>query len=110
MKKLLTLTAVAMAVSMTPALAEDHEGKGHKGGKMFEKHDTNGDGVVSKDEFLAHVEEKFSKMDKDGNGELSKEEAQAGHAAMREKMKEKRQEHREERKEKRDAASETSDE
>lgn len=101
MKKLMAFTAVAMAISMTPALAEHHEGKkGDHKGKMFEKHDTNGDGVISKDEFLSHATERFNKMDADGNGEVTKEEGEAAHEAMREKMKEKRAE----RKAKRDAS------
>jgi len=100
MKKLLAFTAVAMAISMTPALAE-HDGEG-KRGKMFEKHDTNGDGTVSKSEFLSHAEERFSKIDKDDSGDISKEEAKAA----RELRKEKFQERRENRKERRDAVSE----
>lgn len=94
MKKLMTLGAVALAFSATPALADHHEGgegPGGDKGKMFEMHDTNGDGVISKDEFLAKVEERFGKMDADGNGEITKEEAQAAHEAMREKWKERRE-------------------
>ncbi len=106
MKKLLAFTAVALAVSFSPALADHHgEGGQHKG-KMFEKHDTNGDGVVSKEEFMNHVEEKFNKMDADGSGDISKDEAKAARENMREKVKERR----EERKEKRESASESSDE
>ena len=81
MKKLLTLSAVALAVSISPVMADSH---GDKQGKMFEKHDTNGDGVISKSEFLAHAEERFAKMDQDGNGEISKDEAKAGKKKMRE--------------------------
>ena len=99
MKKLLTLTAVALAFVVTPALADNREGKGMK-------HDTNGDGVISKSEFLAHAEEKFSKMDKDGNGEISKEERKQARQAMREKVKEKREERQEKRQEKQEAAGE----
>lgn len=110
MKKLLTLTTVALAVSVTPVLADNHAGGGEgKHAGMFAKHDTNGDGVISKSEFLAHAEERFAKMDKDGNGEVSKDEARSAREAMHEKMKEKRQERkekREERQEKRDSASE----
>ncbi len=99
MKKLLALGACAFAFSVTPALADHHEGGDHKG-KMFEKHDTNGDGVISKDEFLTHAaekaEERFAKMDADGNGEVSKEEA----AAAKEKWREKMKEYKEKRKEK----------
>ena len=95
MKKLLAFTAVALAMSMTPALADNHSDKGGKG-KMFEKHDTNGDGVISKDEFMSHIEERFNALDTDGNGEISEEEVKAKRAAMKDKMKE-RKEKREDR-------------
>ncbi len=87
MRKLLALGVCALAFSATPALADHHEG-GDRKGKMFEKHDTDGNGVISKDEFLKGAEERFSKMDADGNGEVTKEEAKAAHEKMREKMKE----------------------
>lgn len=89
MKKLVTLTSVLTAFALSPALAQaDHHGGPH-GGKMFEKHDLNGDGVISKDEFLKHAEEKFTKMDADGDGSVTKEESKAAMEAWREKMKEK---------------------
>ena len=50
MKNLMMLTAVALMMQTAPVLADNH-GEGEKG-KRFEKHDTNGDGVISKDEFL----------------------------------------------------------
>lgn len=91
MKKILAMTALAMIMSSPAAFADDRGGKdGKHGGKMFEKHDTNGDGVISKDEFLNHASEKFSKMDADGNGEVTKEEGKAARDAHREKMKERR--------------------
>lgn len=101
MKKLLAITAVALTFGAAPALADNHSDDGKKGG-MFEQHDTNGDGVVSKSEFLAKAEERFAKMDLDGNGEVSKEEAKNARKAMREKMQAKR----EARQEKRNSAGE----
>ena len=90
MKKLLALSAVALAFSAAPALADHHGGEGRMGGKgdMFAKHDTDGNGVVTEAEFLEHAKERFSKMDTDGNGEVTKDEAEA----MKEKWKEKRAE------------------
>lgn len=99
MRKLLVLSVAALAIVATPVLADSHGGKGAKG-KMFEKHDTNGDGAISKEEFLDHAEERFSKMDTNGDGSVSKEEAKAGHDKKRAEMKERIKE----RKEKRDAA------
>jgi len=91
MKKLLMLSAVILAVGATPALADRNDDKGDKG-KMFEKHDTNSDGVISKGEFLDHATKRFSDMDADGNGEVSKEEARAGHEKRRAEMKKRKAE------------------
>ena len=101
MKKLLALGACALAFTATPALAGHHEGC--KKGGMFEKHDTDGDGFVSKDEFLKHSEDKFSRIDENGDGKISKEEGMAAHEKMRKKMKE----HKEKRKEMMENKAET---
>ena len=58
--------------------------------KMFEKKDTNSDGVISKAEFVAHAEKKFAKMDADGNGSLTKEEIKSYRAAKKAKYKDKK--------------------
>ncbi|HPF78407.1 MAG TPA: EF-hand domain-containing protein [Alphaproteobacteria bacterium] len=101
MKKLLLLTAAGLVLQATPVLAQPHEGgpgDGPRGpGKMFEKHDANGDGVISEAEFLASAKEKFAEMDKDGNGSISQEEVKASHEERREKMKEMRDKWKEKR-------------
>ncbi len=51
-------------------VADSHGGKHCKMKKM----DTDGDGTVSKDEFMAHAEKKFSHKDKNGDGVLSPDE------------------------------------
>lgn len=73
--RLVTLFA-ASALLMSPALAVGHGNHGGSSGKgdRFSKADSNGDGVISRDEFLALAAERFSKMDADGNGTLSKDE------------------------------------
>ena len=92
MRKLVILSLSAFAIGFAmPAFADSHSGG--KGG-MFEKHDTNGDGVISKSEFLSHAEERFATMDADGDGSVSKDEAKSKHKEMREKMKERVQERR----------------
>ncbi len=94
MKKILMVSALAFAVVAPSfvAMAKDHGGKKghHNGEKMFERGDTNGDGVISKDEFLKGAEERFNKMDLDGNGEVTKEEAKQAREKMIEKWKEKK--------------------
>ena len=47
-----------------------HHGSEHGMKKM----DTNSDGEVSKDEFMAHKEMKFMMMDKNGDGKLTDDE------------------------------------
>lgn len=98
MKHLFALTIFALAVASPAAFAEDGQHK--KGGHhLFEMADKDGDGAVSKAEFLAASEERFAKMDANGDGVFSKDEAEAAKAKWKEKMKE----HREKRKEKTEA-------
>ena len=108
----LGLLAVGLCVAVSSLAAEGdakgHEGHGKRGkggGDMaarFTAADTNGDGVLSLDEFKAmhakrqeamkarlgdkydatkeqSAEDLFKKLDTDGNGSVSKEELAAGH-------------------------------
>jgi hypothetical protein len=92
MKLILTLTALFVSASLVMAADEAKkpaEGKGKGEGKrpspeeFFKKLDANGDGSLSKDEYLASPRakqdpakgaENFSKMDKDSDGKITKEE------------------------------------
>lgn len=94
MKKVL-MTVAAAALISAPALAEHPggpEGGSHHKGMMFEAMDENGDGMVSKDEFMASHMKRFEKMDANADGNVSKEEIEAYRAAKHEKMKEKKME------------------
>ncbi len=42
--------------------------------KKMKKMDADGDGAVSKDEFMAYAEKKFAKKDKNGDGVLTQDE------------------------------------
>jgi Ca2+-binding EF-hand superfamily protein len=99
-KLLLTSIAAVMGLSLPAmALAENHEGGDHadkKGYSMMEKMDVDGDGLVSKTEFLAKHEEKFTKMDTNGDGSVSKDEM----TEARKKWDEKKKEHYDKMKEK----------
>ena len=64
-------------------VAEHHGKKGHKMKMM----DADGDGVISKDEFMSHAEKKFSKKDANGDGVISKDEMKKGCKGMRKKSK-----------------------
>lgn len=90
MKKiaLSALVASLLASAAAPALAageENGQNQRHRKGK-FERMDSDGDGVVTKDEFMAHSEKRFSKMDADGDGKITKEESDAARARMKEKF------------------------
>ena len=111
MKSLFKLSAavsLVTALSATPALAAHHEdGKHGMAGAMKEKMherytaaDKNGDGVISKEEFMNEAEERFKSIDADGNDELSKEEIKEHHKEKREKWKEMKEKHKEDNKEK----------
>ncbi len=58
----------------TGIMVADGHGKGNKMKRM----DTNADGFVSKDEFIAHAHMKFAKKDKNGDGKLSEDELKKG--------------------------------
>lgn len=95
MKKALMLGAAIVAIGALPALAEDGGKKAPRDhGKMMEKifaeQDANGDGVVSKDEFVAHATKRFEDMDGNKDGKVTKEEIKAHHEAKRAEWKAKR--------------------
>lgn len=97
------LTSAFMMFQSLPVLADDHMG-GHDGKPKMDreiKGDTNGDGMISKDEFMAKAEERFATMDANGDGKIEREEAKAAHEKKRSKMKEKRAEMKEKMKERR---------
>ena len=75
-KKLVLLSSMAIMLS-APAFAEKgSDDTGHHGGKM-EALDTNGDGMISKDEFMdAHIK-RFEKMDSNSDGNVSMDEIKA---------------------------------
>jgi len=107
MEKILSLktypaifTAIALVAfffgSISTSFAEGGTGKScsHHKGKMFEKMDTNADGVISLEEHSAKAERRFKKMDTNSDGKVTKEEAKNHHAAMREKYKKHHQENK----------------
>lgn len=89
----LLLSALAIGMFSVPVLAQDtppaHDGPGMD--KKFSA-DTDGDGFLSKAEFMAVQEKRFAEMDKDSDGKVSKDEMKAHRETMKEKFKEKRKE------------------
>ena len=63
----------------------DVKNQGECGGESFKKLDKNGDGAISKKEFLAFHEALFNKMDANKDGKLSPEEMGAAHEAPKDK-------------------------
>lgn len=73
----------------------------HKQEAMLKRVDTNEDGQVDLNEYLAHAEQRFAKLDSDSNGVITPEEAKASMKRMREEHRAKRKEMREKYKENR---------
>lgn len=88
MKPLSTLLACSVLLSASAlSYAADEtaptNGQMPMAGKMQQKMqqhlketDTNGDGNISKQEFMAGCEKRFQKMDANGDGQITKEERQ----------------------------------
>lgn len=81
--------AFAAFLAAPAAFAQDEPPKGPpppgaQHARMMEKIDTDGDGKISKAEFTAAQEERFTKTDTDGDGFLSPEEMKASWEKMHE--------------------------
>jgi Ca2+-binding EF-hand superfamily protein len=100
MKKFLLITAL---VALSPAVLVAGDtgsptggGPGH-GEEMFKRHDTNNDGVVSREEAQAagaeRISRKFDKMDTNKDGQLTQEEMRQAREQRRAGMKMRFDEH-----------------
>ena len=64
------LTAFILAVAGTATLHAGH----HGGKNKMKMMDTDGDGAVSKEEFMSHKEQRFMQKDENGDGVLTEDE------------------------------------
>lgn len=93
----LMLSALLLGAISVPAMAQDTPpGPGPEGGhpgmdKMLNA-DTDGDGNLSKAEFLAVQEKRFAEMDTNGDGNVTKDEMKSHRETMKAKFQEKRKE------------------
>ena len=80
MKLITTILATLAFASIAVHAADEKEKKKQDPAAVFAKKDANGDGKLSKEEFLkgqkdaAKAEKSFGARDKDGDGSISKEE------------------------------------
>ena len=80
MKKALMMATMAALAFSIPAMANegDKEAKIQmKVDKKFAEVDTNGDGMISKEEHQAKADKMFSETDANSDGSLSKDEVKA---------------------------------
>ena len=76
---LMVSPALANGPSVTPSPTKMH----HHWGGFFDKIDTNHDGKISKDEWVAHESATFDKIDGNHDGALTKDEFKATHEKMK---------------------------
>ena len=101
MKRSLLLSSIALVlagVSTVALAASDHRGPGHErgprahGGHAFKQADANGDGQISRAEFLAASEKRasqmFDRLDANGDGVVNQAEREKAHERAREKAQE----------------------
>lgn len=98
MKKLMMLTLAGLVISAGAAHAEAYS--------KYKEADSNGDGAISKTEFLAAQEKRFDTLDLNGDGSITKDEAKENRETRRENIKERMENRKERRQERLDSTSE----
>jgi|AntAceMinimDraft_17_1070374.scaffolds.fasta_scaffold83753_2 hypothetical protein len=69
---------IVVTMTATPLLAQQGPGgQGH-----FQEQDTDGDNLISEQEWLAHQSKRFAEIDTDGDGFASEKEMKAHHKSM----------------------------
>jgi hypothetical protein len=81
-KSLLFITYAAIILSACLANANEINGE-----MMFDRVDTNANGFISKDEYMANSEKRFGQMDTNKDGRLTEEEFDSYREELKEKIK-----------------------
>ena len=84
MKKVILFSAAILIAASGSAFADHHL----KGGGEMKMMDTNGDGMISKDEFMKAHEMMWDKMKKNSAGSVDMKDMEAMHKEMDAKHKE----------------------
>ena len=84
MKKVTIIVIGAVMLAVPAAVYAATEVKSYKHERMFDRHDTNKDGKISKEEIDPRWANIFEKMDANADGFITKEEAKAGRKMMKE--------------------------
>jgi hypothetical protein len=82
---LLSISALSLAADESTPMTGQMPMAGQMQQKMqqhIKEADTNGDGNISKQEFMAGCEKRFQKMDANGDGQITKEERQQMRSQM----------------------------
>lgn len=82
---LLGVASLCLAAGGVQAMSHGDEGDKHQK-KMWNKLDTDGDGAISRQEYMDAMGKHFERADTDSDGKISKEEWQARKDAMRSEM------------------------
>lgn len=85
--KNISFVCAAILFATSGAAFADHHMKGEK--PMMKDLDTNGDGMISKDEFIKHHEMMYEKMKKNSKGMVDVKEIEAMHKGMQHDAKKK---------------------
>ena len=83
----LILFALLTMKATNYAFAQSQEHSKNRATPRFDAIDTNNDGKISHDEFMAKSEDRFKAMDTDNDGFVSREEAEVAWKKKREKKK-----------------------
>lgn len=83
----IALVSVTAAHAQTPAANSAQRGQRLERleDEMFKRMDTNGDGVISKQEFMDQAEKRFKRLDANGDGQITREELENAAQNMRQR-------------------------